>query len=102
MLLVGVVELLQASGALGSVRVLKAAVQAVVPHPVAIAIARLLMEHGGNLRRQFVSMRLIGILRIGAPKIRLGEGRRQLGALRRRSGVVGWNPSLFLGCGPFR
>ena len=42
-LLVGVVKLLQASRALGSMRVLKATVEAVMPHAVAIAVAGLLM-----------------------------------------------------------
>ena len=61
-LLVGVIELLQAGGALRAVRVLKAAVQAVVAHAVAIAVAGLLVQHVGNLRRQFIGVGLIGIL----------------------------------------
>src|ERR1700757_1748063 len=48
-LLVGVIELLQAGRALRSMSILEAAVQAVVPHPIAVAIAGLLMQHAGNL-----------------------------------------------------
>src|SRR5439155_1047024 len=43
-----VINLLQAGGALRSVRVLKATVKTVVAHAVAIAIARLLMQYGRN------------------------------------------------------
>src|SRR5262249_23610398 len=50
-LLVAVVDLFQASGALGPMRILEAGVQAFVAHAVAIAIAGLLMDHVGNLGR---------------------------------------------------
>src|SRR5579864_940548 len=51
---VRVIQLLQAGRALGAVGVFEAAMQAVVPHAVAIAVARLLMQHVGNLRGQFI------------------------------------------------
>ena len=67
--------------------VFEAAVQAVVTHAVAIAVAGLLVQHRGNLRRQFIGMRLIRKLRVWAEKLILGEDRRQLGIRRRRSRV---------------
>src|ERR1700720_1562241 len=66
-LLVGVVNLLETGGALGSVRAFETAVQAIVSHAVAIAIAGLLMQYGWDLRRQIVGMGLIRRLRVGAP-----------------------------------
>jgi len=56
---IGVVELFQAHGALGAVRALEATMQAVMSHAaIAVAVARLLVQHGGNLRRQFVRVSL--------------------------------------------
>src|ERR1035438_10132807 len=80
--------------------VLKTAVQAVVSHAVAIAVAWLLVEHGGNLGRQFVGVGLVWILCVRSPKIGLGESRRKLGPFRRRSGIVGGHASFFLRRGP--
>ncbi len=94
-LLVGIIQLFQAGGALRSVRVLKAAVQAVVAHAVAIAVTRLLMENVRNLGRQFIGMGLVGILRIRSPKVGLGQEGRQLRSFGRRSGIVRGNSSLF-------
>ena len=100
-LLVGVVKLLQAGRALRSVGILEAAVQAVVAHAVAIAVAGLLMEHVRNLRRQFVGVRLVRILRVRAPEVGLGQKRRQFRPFRRRSGIVGRDAaSFFLRRGP--
>src|SRR6202035_5596142 len=48
-LLIRVVQLFQAGGAAGAVRGLKAAMQAVVAHAVAVAVARLLVYHRWNL-----------------------------------------------------
>src|SRR5258708_12917035 len=48
-LLMGVIEFLQAGGAARAVRGFEAAVQAVVAHAVAIAVARLLVQHRRNL-----------------------------------------------------
>ena len=67
-LLVGVVQFLQAGGAAGAVRGLKAAVQAVVPHAVAVAITRLLVQHRGDFRRQVIRMGLVRILPICSPQ----------------------------------
>ena len=50
-LLIRVVKLLQAGGTLRAVSILKATVKAIVSHAVAIAIAGLLMNHVGDLRR---------------------------------------------------
>src|SRR5438270_5757548 len=72
MLLVRVIKLFQAGRALRSMGVFKTAVQAVVAHAIAIAVARLLMENSGNLRRQFIRVSLIGILRVRTPEVRLG------------------------------
>jgi len=91
MLLVGVVELLQASRALRSVGALKAAMQAVVAHAVAISVARLLVQDVGNLRGELVGVRLVRILRISSPQIGLGENPRQRRAFRRRPGIKGWD-----------
>ena len=44
-----VVELFKTSGALGTVCIFEAAVQTVMPHTVAIAVARLLVEDHGDL-----------------------------------------------------
>src|SRR5579864_60133 len=66
-LLVRIVQLLQASGTLRSMGILKAAVETVVAHPVAVAVAGLLMEHRRNLRRQFVGVSLVRILRVRSP-----------------------------------
>src|SRR5271170_106064 len=53
-LLIGVIELLQAGCAPGSVSIFVTAVQAVVAHAVAVTVAGLLMEHDRNLSRKFV------------------------------------------------
>src|SRR5215469_12202543 len=82
---------------------LKAAVQAVVPHAIAIAVAGLSMKNHGNPGRQFVSVSLIGVLRRLPPKLILGQDRRQPGALGWRAGIVGRDSSpafLVLGDGP--
>src|SRR5215475_9600460 len=55
-LLVGVIQLFQAGCALRPMRTLKAAMQAVMPHAVAVAVARLLMKHARDLGRQLVSV----------------------------------------------
>src|SRR5579863_7363605 len=71
-LLIRVVELLQAGRALRTMRILKAAMQAIVPHAVAIAVARLLMQHIRNLRRELISVGLKSVLRVRAPQIGFG------------------------------
>src|SRR5215475_2170945 len=88
-LFVGVIQLFQAGRTLGSVGILKTAVQTVVTHPVAITVTGLLMDYVGDLGRQLVRVSLKGILGILTPQIRLGQDRRQLCALGRRPGVVG-------------
>src|SRR5205807_5273795 len=95
-LLVRIVELFKASGALRAVGILEAAVQAVVPHAVAITVARLLMNHVGNLGRQFVGVGLIRVLGVGSPEICLGKDRGQLRAFRRRGGIKGRNATALL------
>src|ERR1035438_1854637 len=49
--LIGVIKLLQTGRALSAVSILKAAVQAVVAHSIAVAIARLLMQDVGKIGR---------------------------------------------------
>src|SRR6202022_683463 len=62
---VSVIKLFEAGSALRAVRSRKAAMQTVVSHTaVTVAITRLLVDHLRNLRRQFVSMRLIQKLRV--------------------------------------
>src|SRR4029077_14460638 len=95
-LLVRVVQLFQTGCTLRPVGVLEATVQAVVSHAVVVAVTRLLMDHIGNLGGQFVGVRLVWILRVGAPPFRLGQNRRQFGALWRRSRIVGRDAPLFL------
>ena len=95
-LLIGVVELFQAGRTLRSVCILETAVETVVTHPVAITVAGLLMEHVGDLGRQFVGVSLKGIPSIRIPQIGLRQDRRQLSALGRRSGIVGWDASYLL------
>jgi hypothetical protein len=67
MLDVRVVQLFQASPALRSVRAFEAAMQAVMTHAIAIAVTGLLMKNDRDLRSQLIGMRLVGILRVGAP-----------------------------------
>ena len=62
-----VINLLQAGGALRSVRVLKATVKTVVAHAVAIAIARLLMQYGRNPGGKLIRVSLEWILSILSP-----------------------------------
>ena len=62
-----VIILLQAGGALRSVRVLKATVKTVVAHAVAIAIARLLMQYGRNPGGKLIRVSLEWILSILSP-----------------------------------
>src|ERR1700722_19377937 len=95
-LLVAVVKLFQASRALRAVGAFKAAVEAVVAHAVAEAIARLLVKHVWNLRRQLIRVGLVSILRVGAPQVSLGQNRRQLRSLGRRRGIVGWHGAFRL------
>ena len=83
-------------------RVLEAAVKAIVAHAVAIAVAGLLMEYVGDLGRQFVGMRLKRILGVRTPQIRLGQDRWQLCPFWWWPGVVGWNAASLLRCGPLR
>src|SRR4030088_3190040 len=87
MLLVRVVELLQASGALCAVCSLKTAMQTVIPHAVAIAIAGLLMEHHGYLCGQIVGVGLVWILSVGAPELIFSEDCRELRPFWRRPGI---------------
>src|SRR5208282_4495583 len=71
---VSVIELFEAGTALRPVRAREATVQAGVPHaPVAVAITRLLVKHLGNLRRQFIGMRLVRKLRVRSKKLILGQ-----------------------------
>ena len=54
-------------------RALKAAMQAIVAHAVAEAIAGLLVEDGRNLRCQLVGVSLVRILSIRSPKLILSK-----------------------------
>src|SRR5579864_1834170 len=99
--LVGVVEFLQAGRALRPMRAFKAAMQAVVAHAVAIAVARLLVEHVRDLRCQLIGVPLVGVLGVRAPQVRLGQDGRQLRAFRWRSSVVGWDASFVRQRAPF-
>ena len=64
-----VIQFFQANIALCPVRILKAAVQTVVPHAVAVAVARLLVHNIGDFFRQFIGVRLEIILGIVPPKL---------------------------------
>jgi hypothetical protein len=94
-LLVRIIKLLQTGSASGSVRVLKTAMEAVVPHAVAEAIAGLLVQDDRNLRSQLIRMSLVGILSVRSPKLVLGEDGRELGPFRRRTIVVRGNTGAF-------
>jgi hypothetical protein len=74
--------------------------EAIVAHAVAIAIAGLLVEHGWNLRRQLIGVRLVGILRVRSPELVLGKDGREFGPLGRRTGIVSRNASFFFRSGP--
>ena len=89
-LLVGVDGFLHAGGAGRSVRSFKAAMQAVVSHhPVAMAVAGLLMQYGGNLCRHLVGGDLVGMGEVDAGKlISAKDGGRGLPG---SGGVVGRN-----------
>jgi len=102
LLRVGVVQLLQTDVAARAMRVLEAAMQAVMSHSIAVAIAGLLMQHCRYLRSQIVRVRLIGKLGILSPQLLFAEDGRKLGALRRRAGIVSRDHPFLLGRGPGR
>src|SRR5580698_4639321 len=89
MLRVRIIQLFQANVATRPVSSFKTTVQAVVSHAIAIAIARLLMQSGRDLSRQFVGVDLIRLLAIGAPELIAFQDRRKLGVFRRRGGIIG-------------
>src|ERR1700731_1366986 len=98
-LLVGIVNLLEAGRTAGPVRVFKAAMQAVMPHAVAIAIAGLLVKHRWNLSCQIVGVSLIGRSSVGAPELVFAKDGRQSCTFGRRSRVESRHPTLVLaGC----
>src|SRR6202521_2549779 len=98
-LLVGIVNLLEAGSTAGAVRAFKATMQAVMAHAVAIAIAGLLVKHLRNLSCQIVGVSLIGRLSVGAPELVFAKDGRQFCPLGRGSGVESRHPNLFLaGC----
>src|ERR1700674_339752 len=98
-LLVGIVNLLEADSTAGAVRAFKATMQAVMAHAVAIAIAGLLVKHRWNLSCQIVGMSLIRRSSVGAPELVFAEDGRQLCALGWRSSVESRHPTFFLaGC----
>ncbi len=85
---IGVVGLFQANRALGAVGALEATMQAVMSHAaIAIAVARLLVQHGGNFRRQFVRVSLKRILGIVAPELLFAKNGRQNRSFGWRAGV---------------
>src|ERR1700680_1526601 len=101
-LLVGIVNLLEAGRTAGPVRVFKAAMQAVMAPAVAIAIAGLLVKHRWNLSCQIVGVSLIGRSSVGAPELVFAEDGWQLCALGRRSSVESRHPTFFLAGCPLR
>src|ERR1043165_5462136 len=54
-------------------------------HAVAVAVARLLINHVLDFGSKLVRMRLIGILTVVTPKLLFADERRQLGSIGRRS-----------------
>jgi hypothetical protein len=73
---VRVVKLLQANRTLGPVDALETAVKTIVPHPaIAVAIAGLLVQDGGNFGRQFVGVTLKRVLSVIAPQLLLAQNR---------------------------
>src|SRR5208282_771076 len=82
-LLVGVEHLLHADTAVSSMGAFEAGVQAVVTYPFAIAVARQLIQDGGDLRRQLIRPHLIGILESFAPELVLGQDGQNLSRTRR-------------------
>jgi hypothetical protein len=80
---------------------LKTAMKTIVTHSsVAIAIAGLLMQHGWNLGRQFISVGLKRVLSVLAPELFSAQDGRRLGALGGRSRIVFWYGPILLGYGP--
>src|ERR1700686_2955327 len=60
---IGVIKLFETGLTLGAMRTGEATVQALVSHAaVTVAVAGLLVEHLGNLCREFISVHLIGKL----------------------------------------
>src|SRR5437867_10856572 len=91
-----VINLLQAGGALRSVRVLKATVKPVVAHAVAIAIARLVLQYARNPGGKLIRGSPEWILSIRSPELLLSPDRRQLGSPGRRARTVRRNDSRLL------
>src|SRR5512142_463023 len=90
---VAVIKLFQAGPAFRRMGALVAAVQALVAHAVAVAIAGLLVDHALNLGRQFIGMRLKRIL-IFRPQQGLSrQKRRQFLFLFGWCQVVSGNPA---------
>ena len=85
-LFVRVEDLLHANAAARAMRRFEAAVQAVVPHALAVAVARQLINDVGNLRRQQISLGLVRILKRVAPELVFREYLRLVGL--RRTAVV--------------
>ena len=82
-----VVELFQTNGALRTVCIFEAAVQTVMPHTVAVAVARLLVQDRGNLGRQLIGMGLERSTERWVPTTGPGRGWEAISSLCRRPGV---------------
>ena len=96
MLRIRIVQFLQANVAARAMRVLEATMQAIVSHAIAITIARLLMQYGWNLGRQFIGMQLIGLLAVIAPQLIPAQDGRQFRTFRRRGCIKSWNCGFLL------
>ncbi len=64
-----VIEFFHANVTLRAVCIFKAAMQTVVPHTVAVTIARLLVQNGWNLFSQLIRMRLEIVAGVLSPKV---------------------------------
>src|SRR5947209_4103173 len=64
------------------------AVQAVVAHTIAVAVARLLVDRGRDLRGQLISVSLVGIFELRSQQLLLGQNRGERLPLLRRSRVI--------------
>lgn len=93
---VRIVKLLQAGRAFRAMRPFKATMKTIVSHPVAMAVARLLMQNNRNSGCQFVRMRLVRLLRVHAPQLFFFKDRRQLLAFSRWDRIVCGNRSFLL------
>src|SRR5260370_15879764 len=70
--------------------------EAVMTHPVAVAIAGLLMQHDRDLGGQVVSVGLVWILGVGSPELIFRQDGRQFSPFRRRPSIVSGRSALLL------